>query len=69
MESLRCLIMVVKTCSSSFSSRSARFSIRLFCSAAFIMRKVDEPQLFFLAHGVDHVFLHLLGQAHGVIIE
>ncbi len=27
-----------------------------------------EPQLFPLAHGIHHIFLHTFGQAHGVII-
>jgi hypothetical protein len=28
-----------------------------------------ETKLFFLSHGVDHVYLYLLGQAHAAIIE
>ena len=27
-----------------------------------------QPQLFLLAHGINHVFLHTFGQAHGAII-
>ena len=41
-ESLCCLIKVASTCCDSFSSSSAIFSIFLFMSAVFTMRKVES---------------------------
>ena len=68
MESFRCLIMVVNTCSFFFFIQVGAFVDSLVLQRGLHHAQGRQSQFFLFAHGINHVFLHTFGQGHGAII-